>query len=65
LQANNWRNSRNVIPANLDLFQTLDAAITTEERRQGVKIGFWHISRKYNNLADGLAKAAAQHGDPA
>ena len=65
LQANNWRNAGNSTPANLDLFQELDAAIITEEHRQGVKIGFWHIPRKYNRLADGLAKRAAQFGDPA
>lgn len=65
LQANNWRNAGNCTPANLDLFQKLDAAIITEEHRHGVTIGFWHISRQYNHLADGLAKRAAEFGDPA
>ncbi|KAI4182842.1 MAG: hypothetical protein LQ346_006466 [Caloplaca aetnensis] len=62
---NNFRTSQNTRPANLDLFLQLDAALTTEEVTQDVKIGFWHIARGYNSIADALAKEAAQDGDPA
>ncbi len=30
-----------------------------------VQIGFWYIPREHNQLADGLAKAAAVQGDVA
>lgn len=63
-QNNNLRTKRNTKPANLDLFLRLDAALTAEENKQAVKIGFWHVPREYNTLADGLAKDASQLGDP-
>lgn len=47
---------------NLDLFRRLDDAIT-EQEANGIEIGFWHIPREYNTLADGLAKQAAIYGE--
>lgn len=63
MKNNKQRNARNVKPANLDLFLQLDAALTIEEMK-GAKIGFWHVPREYNSMADTLAKQAAQLGDP-
>ncbi|KAL8675092.1 MAG: hypothetical protein Q9168_000463 [Polycauliona sp. 1 TL-2023] len=60
---NKLRNSRNLEPANLDLFRELDATLACQEIK-GVKIGFWHVPRRYNTIADALAKQAAQLGDP-
>ena len=42
----------------------LDAEVSAQERKN-VKIGFWHVLRKFNTIADGLAKRAAVDGDPA
>ncbi|KAG6995794.1 hypothetical protein G7Y79_00041g077460 [Physcia stellaris] len=61
---NNLRTNRGTKPANLDLFLRLDEALAVEERKQDVKIGFWHVPREYNKVADRLAKEAAQLGDP-
>ena len=57
------RTGQNKKPANLDLFLRLDKFITSYESKYDVKIGFWHIPREYNHIADGLAKKAAQRGD--
>ncbi|KAJ7274082.1 ribonuclease H-like domain-containing protein [Mycena rebaudengoi] len=54
---NNWRKPDKKYPGNLDLFQRLDAAVTEQERR-GRKIGFLHVLREHNNIADKLAKKA-------
>ena len=51
-------------PANLDLFLQLDKEITTTEVKKNVEIGFWHVRREYNTIADGLVKKAALEGDP-
>ncbi|KAL8893836.1 MAG: hypothetical protein Q9192_004876 [Flavoplaca navasiana] len=59
---NKLRNSRNAKPANLDLFLQLDAALSIEEIK-GIKVGFWHVPREHNTIADKLAKEAAQFGD--
>ncbi|KAL8735791.1 MAG: hypothetical protein Q9166_000655 [cf. Caloplaca sp. 2 TL-2023] len=61
---NNLRTYRNTKPANLDLFLQLDAALTAEETKQDVEIGFWCVPRAYNMIADKLAKEAALLGDP-
>lgn len=50
-------------PANLDLFLKLDTELVAQEAKD-VKIGFWHVCREYNTIADGLAKTAALEGDP-
>lgn len=52
------------MPANLDLFLYLDEELTAAEMKLNVKIGFWHVRREYNRIADGLAKKAALEGDP-
>ena len=51
-------------PTNLDLFLRLDEELAAQEAKKDVTIGFWHISREYNTIADGLAKKAALEGDP-
>ncbi|CAG5158134.1 uncharacterized protein ALTATR162_LOCUS5000 [Alternaria atra] len=61
---NNWRTSKGTKPANLDLFLALDGALATHEAKN-VTIAFWHVPREHNQLADGLAKAAAAYGDEA
>ncbi|KAL8916371.1 MAG: hypothetical protein Q9208_008561 [Pyrenodesmia sp. 3 TL-2023] len=61
---NNLRTNRNTTPANLDLFLYLDEMLTAEEAKRKVNIGFWHIPRQYNTIADGLAKKASLAGDP-
>ncbi|KAL8677194.1 MAG: hypothetical protein Q9224_007215 [Gallowayella concinna] len=61
---NNLRTNRNTKPANLDLFLELDAELTAQETALPVKIGFWHVPREYNKVADVLAKEAALLGDP-
>ncbi|KAJ7696697.1 ribonuclease H-like domain-containing protein [Mycena rosella] len=55
---NNWRTQQGRVPANLDLFQRLDAAVAQYES-QGIKIQFFHVRRELNSIADGLAKRAA------
>ncbi|KIJ59786.1 hypothetical protein HYDPIDRAFT_118142 [Hydnomerulius pinastri MD-312] len=47
-------------PSNLDLFHKLEAEAEARERRYDCKVKFWHIARKYNHIADGLAKRGAQ-----
>ncbi|KAG8527413.1 uncharacterized protein KY384_007565 [Bacidia gigantensis] len=59
----NFRTVQNKKPANLDLFLELDAAITARKKLENVNIGFWHVPREYNTVADALAKKAAQDGD--
>ncbi|KAG6829999.1 hypothetical protein H0H92_002690 [Tricholoma furcatifolium] len=56
---NGWRNSQGRLPANLDLFKRLDD-LATEIERFGYKVGFWHINREYNAVADRLAKNATR-----
>ena len=51
--------------ANLDLFMKLDQGIEAIERERDIKIGFWHVSREYNTIADRLATAAALGAPPA
>ncbi|KAL8787636.1 MAG: hypothetical protein Q9195_007682 [Heterodermia aff. obscurata] len=63
-KANNYHTNRNTKPSNLDLFMRLDAGISKLEKK-GVEIGFFHVLRQYNTIADRLAKKAALDGDPA
>ncbi|KAG6817271.1 hypothetical protein H0H87_010932 [Tephrocybe sp. NHM501043] len=61
----NWRNNgcrnrRGQTPANLDLFCKLDDLVT-ELEQDGFDVGFWHIYRRFNYWADGLAKDAARY----
>ncbi|KAH9923649.1 ribonuclease H-like domain-containing protein [Fomitopsis serialis] len=48
------------VPANLDLFLRLDQEIAALECQRDVRIGFWHVPRQYNAIADRLAKDAAK-----
>ncbi|KAL8283427.1 hypothetical protein RQP46_005837 [Phenoliferia psychrophenolica] len=50
-----WKTASGKPPANLDQFHELDRLVREQEGR-GVKIGFWHVDRKYNSIADKLAK---------
>jgi len=54
-----WRTSKGQVPVNLDLFQKLDGVISQAER-EGINVGFWHIRREFNTLADSLAKRGAK-----
>ena len=58
------RNGQNKRSTNLDLFVRLDQVINKYEKKYDVKIGFWHVPRKYNEVADELAKKAALKGEP-
>jgi len=55
-----WQKTDGNQPANLDLFQKLQAEVEARERQLGCKIKFWHVKREYNQIADGLAKDAAR-----
>lgn len=45
-------------PANLDLFLLLDQEIIAIEQKHGVEVGFWHVPREFNTIADRLARDA-------
>ncbi|KAG9309761.1 ribonuclease H-like domain-containing protein [Chiua virens] len=57
---NGWRNSSGKRPKNLDLFQSLNAAVERYEREYHVRVAFWRINRRHNELADELAGIAAK-----
>lgn len=59
-QLNGMRASDGRTPANLDLFLELDQEITAVEAKHDILVGFWYIPRKYNTIADRLAKDAAK-----
>ncbi|OAL53774.1 ribonuclease H-like protein [Pyrenochaeta sp. DS3sAY3a] len=63
-KSNNWRTSKGTTPANLDLFCALDRLVTKHETKDGT-IGFWHVPREHNKVADRLAKEAAVDGTEA
>lgn len=46
-------------PSNIDLFMRLDSNISRLEDIFPCKIGFWHIPRRFNKLADSLARKGA------
>ncbi|TFY61141.1 hypothetical protein EVJ58_g4689 [Rhodofomes roseus] len=52
-------------PANLDLFLRLDQEIDNLERQRDIRIGFWHVPRQHNAIADRLAKDAAKRAPAA
>ncbi|TRM68751.1 ribonuclease H-like domain-containing protein [Schizophyllum amplum] len=56
---NGWRTSVGMTPANLDLFQLLDAEIESLETYNNAQFGFWHVPRALNTAADQLARAGA------
>lgn len=52
---------------NMDLFLKLEEEIIELEQRgsgPGLEIGFWHIPRRYNAVADSLANKAADLASP-
>ncbi|KAF3908315.1 hypothetical protein AA313_de0207206 [Arthrobotrys entomopaga] len=59
-KANGWKNSKGSMPANLNLFISLKQKLADLEKKRGINICFWHISRVYNTVADELAKIGAQ-----
>ncbi|KAL8283426.1 hypothetical protein RQP46_005836 [Phenoliferia psychrophenolica] len=50
-----WKTSSGNTPSNLDLFHQLNKLISEQEAK-GIKIGFWHVERRFNSIADKLAK---------
>jgi ribonuclease HI len=58
-QNNSWRTSRGTVPSNLDLFRKLDSVVSDLESNHNTEVGFWHVSREFNKLADSLARGAA------
>lgn len=42
----------------------LDEILCIELAKKEIAIGFWHVPREYNTIADRLAKEASQNGDP-
>ena len=40
----------------------LDGEIAMQEGEHGSTVGFWHVPRRYNAVADALAKRGAQRG---
>lgn len=52
--------STGLAPSNLDLFVALDKKIIELESKFPCVIGFWHIRREYNTLADRLARKGAK-----
>ncbi|EPS96690.1 hypothetical protein FOMPIDRAFT_1130012 [Fomitopsis schrenkii] len=61
---NGMRASDGRTPANLDLFLRLDEEITAIEQTHDIRIGFWHVAREFNTIADRLAKDAAKRTLP-
>ncbi|KAG6914512.1 hypothetical protein DXG01_016844 [Tephrocybe rancida] len=60
-RSNGWRNAQGRRPANLDLFIKLDELVTAVEAT-GIVVGFWHVPRRYNVVADNLARQATRKG---
>jgi len=56
---NGWKDPRGRTPVNLDLFRRLDFFVKLLEKR-GVDVGFLHVLREYNALADSLANEGAK-----
>ncbi|KAK6495341.1 hypothetical protein TWF481_003365 [Arthrobotrys musiformis] len=58
---NGMKTAQGHAPANLDLFLTLEEDIERVERRGwGVRICFWLIPRKFNEIAVGLGREASK-----
>ncbi|QDS71987.1 hypothetical protein FKW77_001542 [Venturia effusa] len=60
-----WKNqgmrlNNGSVPANLDLFVAIDEQMVELEERFPCVIGFWHIRREFNTLADELAREGAE-----
>ncbi|KAH7888276.1 ribonuclease H-like domain-containing protein [Phlebopus sp. FC_14] len=59
-KARGWRKSDGSRPCNLDLFQRLEEEVEIRERRHSCKVKFWYVERRYNHLADAMAKRGAR-----
>ncbi|KAK8195637.1 ribonuclease H-like domain-containing protein [Phyllosticta capitalensis] len=59
-----FKNSSGKTPSNLDIFLKIDEKIKELEEPEDIVIGFWHVPRKYNAVADRLAKFAANGEEP-
>ncbi|KAK7515299.1 ribonuclease H-like domain-containing protein [Phyllosticta citriasiana] len=59
-KAKGFKNASGKTPGNLDLFLKIDEKIKELEEPEDIVIGFWHVPRKYNVMADRLAKSAAE-----
>ncbi|KAG7005720.1 hypothetical protein G7Y79_00018g045270 [Physcia stellaris] len=62
-RSNGYRTNRGNRPSNLDLYLRLDRAVAELERDRDWEVGFWHVPRGNNAIADRLAKEAAVLGD--
>lgn len=62
IKENGFRKSNGERPSNLDLFLDLEAAIKTCQYQYGCNVEFWKIERRFNSIADELAKHAARIG---
>ncbi|KAF7298613.1 Ribonuclease H-like protein [Mycena indigotica] len=58
-KANNWKNKHGRTPANVDLFQQIEAILLNHKNRS-YAIQFYHVPRQFNALADRLAKEGAE-----
>ncbi|KAK4704913.1 hypothetical protein P7C70_g1298, partial [Phenoliferia sp. Uapishka_3] len=56
---NGWRTSSKKTPSNLDLFHSLNNRLLELEAR-GAMVGFWHVDREFNSLAERLAEAGEE-----
>ncbi|KAK1220034.1 hypothetical protein PQX77_017241 [Marasmius sp. AFHP31] len=54
---NGFRNASGNKVSNIDLFTLLDEKITQMEATSNVRIGFWHVPREFNTIADVLTNA--------
>lgn len=63
-QKNNWHDASGKEPPNLDLFKRLNAMVDDQERELSIKIGFWLVERRFNLVAEGLAREAARRAEP-
>ncbi|KAI0782361.1 hypothetical protein BC629DRAFT_1440721 [Irpex lacteus] len=61
---NNWHDSSGKEPPNLDLFMRLHAMVDDQERELSIKIGFWLVERRFNLVAEGLAREGARRAEP-
>ncbi|KAL0581364.1 hypothetical protein V5O48_000628 [Marasmius crinis-equi] len=61
---NGYRNASGNRVANLDLFLLLDEELEKHENERNVSIGFFHVRRELNSIADDLARRGARRDVP-
>jgi ribonuclease HI len=59
-QAKQLRTAQGKRPSNIDLFLKIDEMVSETEASGKAEVGFWHIPRECNQLADSLAKLAVR-----